>query len=35
MDNGQIAGILTERDLLKRVLEEYKDPKETRVSERM
>jgi CBS domain-containing protein len=35
VDNGQIAGILTERDLLERVLEECKDPKETRVSEIM
>ena len=35
MDNGQIAGILTERDLLERVLEKCKDPKETRVSEIM
>jgi CBS domain-containing protein len=35
VDNGQIAGILTERDMLERVLEECKDPKETRVSEIM
>lgn len=33
-DKG-IAGILTERDLLERVLEKGKDPKETKVSEIM
>jgi len=33
--NGEIVGILTERDMLERVLEECKDPKETRVSEIM
>jgi len=31
----RIAGILTERDLLERVLEKGKDPKETEVSEIM
>ena len=31
----RIAGILTERDLLERVLEKGKDPKETKVSEIM
>ena len=31
----QVAGILTERDLLERVLEEGKDPKELKVSEIM
>ncbi|UCF58910.1 MAG: CBS domain-containing protein [Candidatus Bathyarchaeota archaeon] len=35
LDNGKIVGILTERDLLKRVLEKGKNPKETRVSEIM
>jgi len=33
LDNGKIVGILTERDLLERVLEKCKNPKETRVSE--
>lgn len=33
--NGQVVGILTERDMLERVLEECKDPKETKVSEIM
>ena len=33
--NGKIAGILTERDLLERVLEKCRNPKETRVSEIM
>jgi len=33
--NGEIAGILTERDLLERVLEKCRNPKETRVSEVM
>ena len=33
--NGKIFGILTERDLLERVLEKCKDPKETMVSEIM
>lgn len=31
--NGEIVGVLTERDLLERVLEKCKDPKETKVSE--
>lgn len=31
----RVAGILTERDLLERVLEKGKDPKETKVSEIM
>jgi len=35
VDNGQIVGILTERDMLERVLEKCKDPKETGVSEIM
>lgn len=35
VDNGEIIGILTERDLLTRVLETCKDPKETKVSEIM
>jgi CBS domain-containing protein len=34
-DNGQIAGIITERDLLERVLESCRNPKQTRVSEIM
>ena len=34
-DNGQIAGIVTERDLLERVLESCRNPKQTRVSEIM
>ncbi len=33
--NGDIAGILTERDLLERVLEKCKNPKETTVAEIM
>jgi CBS domain-containing protein len=33
--NGKIAGILTERDLLERVLEKCRDPRETLVSEIM
>lgn len=33
--DSQIVGILTERDLLERVLEKCKNPKETRVSEIM
>ncbi|MFQ6064994.1 MAG: cyclic nucleotide-binding/CBS domain-containing protein [Candidatus Bathyarchaeia archaeon] len=33
--NNEIVGILTERDLLKRVLEKCRDPKETVVSEIM
>jgi len=33
--NGEIVGILTERDLLERVLEKCKNPKETTVSEIM
>ena len=33
--NGRIYGILTERDLLQRVLEKCKDPKDTMVSEIM
>jgi CBS domain-containing protein len=35
VDNAEIIGILTERDLLKRVLETCKNPKETKVSEIM
>jgi len=35
VDNGEIIGILTERDLLKRVLETCRNPKETKVSEIM
>jgi len=35
VNNGQIVGILTERDMLERVLEKCKNPKETRVSEIM
>lgn len=35
LDNGKIVGILTERDMLERVLEKCKNPKETRVSEIM
>jgi len=31
--NGAIVGILTERDLLERVLEKCKNPKETKISE--
>jgi CBS domain-containing protein len=33
--NDQVVGILTERDMLERVLEKCKDPKETMVSEIM
>jgi predicted transcriptional regulator len=33
--NGQIVGILTERDILMRLVEECKNPKETKVSEIM
>lgn len=35
VDNGEIIGILTERDLLRRVLETCRNPKETKVSEIM
>jgi len=35
VNNGQIVGILTERDMLERVLEKCRNPKETRVSEIM
>lgn len=35
VSNGETAGILTERDLLERVLEKCKDPKETHVFEVM
>jgi CBS domain-containing protein len=35
LDNGKIVGILTERDLLERVLEKGKNPKETSISEIM
>jgi CBS domain-containing protein len=35
VDNSHIVGILTERDLLERVLEKCKNPKETKVSEIM
>ena len=35
VDNGKILGILTERDLLERVLEKCRNPKETDVSEIM
>ena len=35
LDNGEIVGILTERDLLERVLETCRNPKETKVSEIM
>ena len=34
-DNGQIGGILTERDLLERVLESFRNPKQTRIAEIM
>ena len=34
-DESKIVGILTERDLLERVLEKCKNPKETRISEIM
>jgi len=33
--NGQIVGILTERDILRRLVEKCKNPKETKVSEIM
>jgi CBS domain-containing protein len=33
--HGEVVGILTERDLLKRIVEECRDPKQTRVSEIM
>ena len=35
VENGKVVGILTERDLLERVLEECKNPKTTKVSEIM
>lgn len=35
LGNDQIHGILTERDLLERVLEQCKNPKQTRVTEVM
>jgi len=35
VDDGQIVGILTERDLLERVLEKCRNPKETKISEIM
>jgi CBS domain-containing protein len=35
MNKANVAGILTERDLLERVLEQCKDPKKTRVSQIM
>ena len=35
VDNNQIVGILTERDLLERVLEKCRNPKETKISEIM
>jgi len=35
VDNGKVLGILTERDLLERVLEKCRNPKETDVSEIM
>jgi CBS domain-containing protein len=35
VDKGKIVGILTERDMLERVLEKCKDPKKTKVSEIM
>ena len=35
VDNGNIAGIVTERDLLERVLEKCRNPKETKVTEIM
>jgi len=35
VNNGEIAGIITERDLLERVLEKCRNPKETKVSEIM
>jgi CBS domain-containing protein len=35
VNNGQIRGIITERDLLERVLEQCKNPKQTKVTEIM
>lgn len=35
VDNNQIVGILTERDLLERILEKCRNPKETKISEIM
>jgi IMP dehydrogenase len=35
VQDGQIVGILTERDLLERVLEKCRNPRETKVSEIM
>ena len=35
VDHGQIVGILTERDILERVVEKAKNPKETKISETM
>ena len=35
VNNGQIVGILTERDLLERVLEKCRNPKETKISQIM
>ncbi len=35
VDHGEINGILTERDILERVVEKGKNPKETRISEVM
>jgi len=35
LQNGHVVGILTERDMLERVLEKCKNPKETKVSEIM
>jgi CBS domain-containing protein len=35
LSNDQIRGIITERDLLERVLEQCKNPKQTRVTEIM
>src|SRR5512136_1444035 len=35
VDNDEIVGILTERDLLERVLEKCGNPKETKISEIM
>jgi CBS domain-containing protein len=35
VDNSQIVGILTERDLLERVLEKCRNPKEAKISEIM
>jgi CBS domain-containing protein len=33
--HGEVVGILTERDLLKKIVEECRDPKQTRISEIM